>query len=129
MCDVSETRTGKLGRVFGLIAVHQSYTGERCNPVPAKARPGLQSRWVGGTTQLSNESYTIQTRHRFRISPKRGVCTQCARRINQDAHHHLKIPEQISYVIRMVIPKFPITAPGEPLDLRRISPIPWRGLW
>ena len=53
-----ETRTGKLGRVFGLIAVHQSYTGERGNPVPAKARPGLQSRWVGGTTQLSNESYT-----------------------------------------------------------------------
>ena len=38
--------------------------GERDNPVPAKATPGLTSRWVGGKTQLSSESET-----RLSLSP------------------------------------------------------------
>ena len=54
----------KLGRVFDLNCcsseLHKQ-PGERDNPVPAKARPGLQSRWVGGTTQLSNESRTTES--------------------------------------------------------------------
>ena len=55
--------------------------------------------WAGpqGTTQLSNESYTTDAPRRAKApcafgSAHGGVCSHSARpRINQDAHHHLKI--------------------------------------
>ena len=85
--------------------------GERDNPVPAKARPGLQSRTiaVGGrdhSTALERERelYNSDSPCAFR-SPQGGVlCTHCARRINQDAHHRLKISRLVisRHVIRMV---------------------------
>ena len=52
---------------------------------------------MGGTTQLSNESYTTETRHALSECPHGGAIAEvyahsARRRINQDAHHHLKIP-------------------------------------
>ena len=73
----------------------------------------VQSRGVGGTStalERERELYNSDSPCAFR-SPQGGVlCTHCARRINLDAHHRLKIPlwnlereQQISrHVIRMV---------------------------
>ena len=76
-----------------------------------------------------------RSRHAQQTISPGGVCTQCARRINQDAHHRFKIPlwnlrreQQISRYVSAWYPysQYPQTAgrsPGPP----RISPIPRAG--
>ena len=137
MKRVSPSRVGKLGRVFDLNCcsseLHKQ-PGERDNPVPAKLDQAYnRGGWEG---PLSSRTRAEQrSRHAQQTISPGGVCTQGARRINQDAHHRFKIPlwnlrreQQISRYVSAWYPysQYPQTAgrsPGPP----RISPIPWAG--
>ena len=89
------TSQGKLGRAYDLnskfIKLHKQ-PGERDNPVPAKARPGLTSRWVGGTTQHSFER-TTRLSPWFEDLPRRSLRVCNLSRVSDGLNSGMRIKQ------------------------------------